>query len=495
VITPGSDVQAAFLACDADFALYGGAAGGGKTFGLLLDPLHFVHIPGFRGALFRMVFSDHFGPGGLFDEAQGLWGQSDAVSFRQTPSMDATFPSGAMIQFRYPDMRRWRKQVQGLQIAWAGFDELTHFPMEYVLAVHGRLRSGTGIRPSIRATCNPDPDHPIRQWVDPYLDSDGYADRRHSGEIRWFAADSEGDHLVWGATREEAARAAGRPVEYAFSFAFFPARAADNAPLMAHEPNYAARHSTGGRANEERLDLGNWNVRDEAAGMLRRSRWLHVEPGDVPRLIRRVWAWDKAATKPSAKSPNPDFTAGVAWGQDEQGRHWLFDAVAARDEPPEIDALTRTTGIAAGPGVAHHFPVDPAQAGRVDREHIRRVMRSPRIGQLHFSTPTKSKELRAQPLARALREGRVHVVMGDWYDRAYVDRGVRTTMGNLLWQHVDGFPHVKEPGRPLPKDDLADACADGFNFCEGRSAGLGGSPDTWKKIAAGLTRRAGAWQG
>ena len=472
-LAPLPGPQTAFLACAADFALYGGAAGGGKTYALELDPLRYQRTAGFRGALFRMVYSDHFGPGGLYDEAREMWGPLGA-EFVKSPQLRATFPSGSRIDFKYPDMRRWRKQVQGLQIAWAGFDEATHFPMSYILAVHGRLRTSTGIRTGIRMTCNPDPDHDLRQWVEPYLDSHGYPDRSLSGELRWFAADQDDGTLRWGGTREDAARAAGRSVDEAFSFAFFPAVAEDNTVLMAIDPNYSAKHSISGKVAEEQLGGGNWHVRDETAGMLRRARWEHIEPGDLPKLRTRVRAWDKAATKPQRGRPAPDFTATVLWGEDWNRRHWLVEADAMRDEPPEVDRFMRTTAVADGPAVTQHCPIDPGQAGKVDEAHIRKVLSHPRIGPLKFYTPTKAKAVRAQPLARALEAGRVGLVVGPWYSRRYKDALVDTTLGELFWAHVHGFPHVKEPGKPEPKDDFADVCADAFSACDSKPRYIGG---------------------
>jgi phage terminase large subunit-like protein len=194
----------------------------------------------------------------------------------------------------------------------------------------------------------------------------------------------------------------------------------------------------------------------------------------VPILRRRVRTWDKAATRPSKANPDPDFTATVKWGVDRSRRHWLLEVDACREEPPEVDAFMRATAISDGPSVVQHCAVDPAQAGKVDQEHIRRVLNHHQIGPVEFYSPAKSKPVRAQPLGRALAAGRVHIVVGSWYSRAYQDPGVQTTLGELLWSHLNGFPHTKEPGKPLPKDDLADVCADGFNALESAPAYIGG---------------------
>ena len=52
-IRPQAGPQEAFLASSADIAIFGGAAGCGKTFALLMEPLRHIHVPGFGAVVFR----------------------------------------------------------------------------------------------------------------------------------------------------------------------------------------------------------------------------------------------------------------------------------------------------------------------------------------------------------------------------------------------------------------------------------------------------------
>ena len=45
-ISPQPGPQSAFLSSDADIVIYGGAAGGGKTYALLMEALRNVDVPG-----------------------------------------------------------------------------------------------------------------------------------------------------------------------------------------------------------------------------------------------------------------------------------------------------------------------------------------------------------------------------------------------------------------------------------------------------------------
>ena len=83
-LRPNPGPQEQFLASHADIAIYGGQAGGGKSFGLLLDPLRFVDVPGFGAVIFRRNATDLTQEGGLWDESMKIY---PAVGGRPRESM------------------------------------------------------------------------------------------------------------------------------------------------------------------------------------------------------------------------------------------------------------------------------------------------------------------------------------------------------------------------------------------------------------------------
>src|SRR5947208_16412607 len=71
-VQPGPQTE--FLRTPADICIYGGAAGGGKTVGLILEPLRYVsRVPGFTAVFFRRTTPQITNPGGLWDETQHFY--------------------------------------------------------------------------------------------------------------------------------------------------------------------------------------------------------------------------------------------------------------------------------------------------------------------------------------------------------------------------------------------------------------------------------------
>src|ERR1700709_1584215 len=124
-LKPQEGPQEAFLATCADIALYGGAAGGGKTWALLLEPLRHVGTPDFGAVIFRRNSKQVRNEGGLWDESAKLYPLVGAKP--QESILQWKFPSGAKLKFDHLEHEKNKYDWQGSQIPLIGFDELTHF--------------------------------------------------------------------------------------------------------------------------------------------------------------------------------------------------------------------------------------------------------------------------------------------------------------------------------------------------------------------------------
>src|SRR6516164_3429347 len=194
--------QTAFLRSGADICIYGGATGGGKTAGLILEPLrHVSRVANFTAVFFRRTMPQITNPGALWDESLKFYPRLGG-----TPHLrmhEWRWPRGGKIKFSHLQFETTVYDWQGAQITLICFDELTHFSAHQFFYMVSRNRSTCGVRPYIRATCNPDADSWVADfiswWIDPVS---GRPIPERAGVLRYFVRIAE--KIVW-ADRPEAA--------------------------------------------------------------------------------------------------------------------------------------------------------------------------------------------------------------------------------------------------------------------------------------------------
>lgn len=154
--------QQAFLSLDCLEALYGGAAGGGKSSALLMAALQHVHVPGYAALVLRRTYRDLSLPGAIMDRShEWLRGKAkwNDVDKRWT------FPSGATLTFGYLDAEKDKYRYQGAELQFIGFDELTQFPEQSYRYLLSRLRRLQGVGVPIRARAASNPGGIGHDWV------------------------------------------------------------------------------------------------------------------------------------------------------------------------------------------------------------------------------------------------------------------------------------------------------------------------------------------
>ena len=143
--------QTDFLRSPADICIYGGAAGGGKTVGLILEPLRYVRrVANFTAVFFRRTTPQITNPGGLWDESQNFYPRLGGTP--HLGSREWRWRRGGKIKFAHLQFDNTVYDWQGAQITLIGFDELTHFTAHQFFYMVSRNRSTCGVRPYIRAT-------------------------------------------------------------------------------------------------------------------------------------------------------------------------------------------------------------------------------------------------------------------------------------------------------------------------------------------------------
>jgi predicted phage terminase large subunit-like protein len=430
--------QSEFLRSSADICIYGGAAGGGKTTGLILEPLrHVSRVANFTAVFFRRTMPQITNPGALWDESLNFYprlGGAPHVRMREW-----RWPHGGKIKFSHLQFETTVYDWQGSQITLICFDELTHFSAHQFFYMVSRNRSTCGVRPYIRATCNPDAESWVADflswWIDPET---GLPVPERAGVLRYFIRVAE--KIEWADRPEELTQnhpgAADLPpgIERPrpISVTFVPATVFDNPALLRVNPEYLAWLLSLPTLERERLLGGNWKIRP-AAGLYFKREWCAVVDA-IPADLDVVRYWDLAATE-KTEFNDPDWTVGIKLGRDKNGGYWLLDMVRVRANPGDVERVLLNTATQDGKKVRIGFGQDPGQAGKSQAFHLVRAL----SGFTVASAPESGDKLtRFGPFSSQCRAGNVTILRGAWNEE--------------LFRVLEGFPD-------LAHDDEVDACS------------------------------------
>lgn len=408
MLQPHTGPQTDFLASPADIAVYGGAAGGGKTWALIAEASRHIDNREYRGTIFRRTSTQVTNQGGLWDEACNLYPLLGGEP--RAHVLEWKFSSGAEIAFRHIQYETDKLNYQGAALAFIGFDELPHFTESQFWYMLSRNRTLSGVRPYVRATCNPDADswvaRLIEWWISPET---GLAIPERSGVLRWFYRVN--DRVEWYDTPEAAK--ADHPNLAALaepkSFTFIAARLQDNPTLMAADPGYLANLLALPLVDRERLLGGNWKIRPMAGNFFKRE-WLCKFVDAAPANARRVRYWDKAG----GESESADRSAGVKMAE-SGGDLYIEDAIFGRWSPHNRDKIIEQTAeldqAAHGSRCELWLEEEPGHNAKQVKVIAARALArfSPR-----FDKVDRKKFLRLKPLAAAAESGILYIVRGPW---------------------------------------------------------------------------------
>jgi len=437
-LKPQSGPQEIFLASNADIAIYGGAAGGGKSYALLLEPLRHIHNPKFRAVIFRRTSKQIRNEGGLWDTSRQLYGKVGGEA-KETDLL-WRFPSGATISFGYMEHEKNRYDWQGTEITYLGFDELTHFTEKQFFYLLSRNRSTSGISPYVRATCNPDADSWVAPlvswWINPKT---GLAEGDRSGVLRWFFRD--GDELNWQSKSDALTKLQTDQIPK--SLTFVAASIDDNKILLLKDKGYKSNLAALDQVERERLLNGNWNIRP-AGGLYFQPSWFPVV-GVAPETVNSVRGWDLAATGTlDEKNTTGDFSVGVRVSVDKSGRYYVEHVERFKGSPREVEERMSRLAALDGTSVSIALPQDPGQAGKAQAQSLTRLLSGYRVT---AKPVTGSKVTRAAAFSSQVESGNVFLIKGNWND--------------TFLNELQAFPNGRY-------DDQVDAVVDAFNALRDR---------------------------
>ena len=438
-IGPQNGPQKLFLESEADICIYGGAAYGGKTFGLLLDPLRHHDNKHVEAVTFRRTNKQIRNTGGLWDTSGKLYSLLSA-----TPNQSFLrwkFPSGFSVKFDGLEMESSVFDWQGSQIPWIGFDELTHFTLFQFFYMVSRNRSQAGVKGRIRATTNPDALSWVRQfiawWIDPET---GYAIPKRSGKLRWMIRPK--DEIEWYDTEEEIYKKYGRgPDIVPRSVTFIPAKIEDNKIGNELDPGYRGALLSLPAVERERLLRGNWNIIPQSGNYFKKE-WFEVKPTIRGGWVKLIRFWDRASTKPSPANPDPDWTRGLKLAVYSDGTYQVQDLRSARETPLNIERLIKNTASQDGYACIQMCQQDPGSAGVGEAEQFIKMLAGFQVKTQPFF---KDKETRAKAVSAACEAGNISVVKAEWNEE--------------LFNELENFPPPKDSGH----DDIVDCLSGSYN--------------------------------
>ena len=257
--------QEDFLAAGETDVLYGGAAGGGKSYAMLVDPLRFAHRSAHRGLIIRRSMPELRE---LIDKSRELYPKAfPGCKYKEVEKL-WNFPSGAKIEFGFLERDADVYRYQGQAYSWIGFDEITHLPTEFSWNyLASRLRT-TDPEITCYMRCTANPGGAGATWV-----KKRYIDPSPPHEP-FEGAD--------GLTRK-----------------FIPARLQDN-PFLAKDGRYEKMLQALPPTQRQQLLEGNWDVA-EGAAFTEFVPQLHViTPFEIPVHWERVKGIDYGYASESA---------------------------------------------------------------------------------------------------------------------------------------------------------------------------------------------------
>jgi len=347
-------------------ALYGGAAGGGKSDALLMCALQYADTPDYAALILRRTYADLSLPGAIMDRSfQWLHG-TDAKWNGQEKTW--TFSSGATLTFGYLEHENDKYRYQGSEFQSISFDELTQFSLTQYAYMFSRLRRRVNSTVPLRMRAATNPGGLGHEWV------------KH----RFFV---EGIN---------------------FGRVFIPARLHDNPHLDQGE--YLESLKELDPVTRKRLEEGDWDVSDKS-GLF---NTVNIETIDYePECIRVVRFYDLAVTA-KAKA---DYTAGIKMGVTHDEQFIILDVFRVQKAPADVMAHIIQNAQIDGASVA--IRLEAEKAGIIGLDFLLRDERM-RAYTLDAKPPHGDKYTRAAPFASRVNAGRVKMVKAAW-NRAYVD--------------------------------------------------------------------------
>jgi hypothetical protein len=281
---PNPGPQTNFLAAPEREVLYGGAAGGGKTYSLIVDPLRYCNNPNMNALILRRT-NDELRE--IIHKSQEMYPQAFPGAKWMEKKSQWTFPSGARIWMTYLEQEKDVLRYQGQAFTYIGFDELTQYPTPYAWDyLRSRLRTADPSLPVyMRGTTNPG--GPGHGWVKKM-----FIDPAPAGKPFWATDITTGETLKYPKQHAKSEQ----PL---FKRRFIPAKLIDN-PFLYEQGDYEAMLLSLPETQRRQLLEGSWDVAEGAAFSEFDRRYHVTDVFTIPDNWRKFRACDYGYSSYSA---------------------------------------------------------------------------------------------------------------------------------------------------------------------------------------------------
>jgi len=369
IIHEPHEKQTAFLLLDVLEAMYGGAAGGGKSDALLMAALQYVDEPDYAAILFRKSFADLALPGALIDRSKEWLTGFDDVRWHDREKT-WYFPSGATLTFGYLENENDKYRYASSEFQFIGFDELTQLTEDNYRFLFSRLRRLKKSKIPLRVRAASNPGNLGHEWVKQRF-------------------------LIEGPEK-------GR--------VFIPADIDDNPYLNADEYDVSLQQLD--HITREQLRWGNWDITRE--GNMFKKSWFPIVD-TLPKTFKKIRYWDLAATEITnankRKKRRADTTVGLKMIE-SGGVFIIEDVIKVKQTPKDVEDLIRKTAERDGKAVQIGIEQEPGASGIYTLDHYKRNVLKGFI--VKEGEARVNKVVRAQPASAAAERGLIQLYKGDW---------------------------------------------------------------------------------
>lgn len=373
--------QGLFLTVPCDEIFYGGAAGGGKSAGLLAGALQYVDVPRYSALLLRKTYADLAKPGALLDLAHD-WLRTTGAHWSERDRR-WTFPSGAILSFGYLDAEKDKLQYQSASYQYIGPDETTHYSNTQYTYMFSRLRPEVGIDVPLRMRTASNPGAAGHEWVK-----------------KRFISNSTPLQIRYIRDEDKVVR----------SRLFIPALLGENPGLK--KEDYEKQLAGLDPVTKAQLKNGDWDI--HASGNMFKRESFKIESVKPAGSLPCVRAWDLAATEGAG-----DYLVGTKMSRSPEGKYYIEHVFRDQLGPHETEKAVIQKAKTDGQRVRVRGEQEPGASGKIVAANWIKLLAGYDV---KFTPSTGDKTTRARPLSAQCEAGNVILVDTGWDIEGWLDR-------------------------------------------------------------------------